>query len=358
MISLLTLISLNPAYAASTQEISSQEMATQQVTVPARQPEVKENTTQELTLDLNQKDIGTQEIVAPFKDVPVGHKYMMAIGYLKEQGLVQGYDDGTFKPDREINRAEALKILQKAITGESAADTQEKTFDTQEKVEKFSFADVKDSDWFYAYVADAWDRKLVKGYPDGLFHPEQTINLAESLKICLLKEGKPIPEKVDEQPYGDVPIDAWFAPFAQAAKARTLVLASRPEGNLNGDMTMTRGSFASLIYKMLLNEQGFSFIRATWYGNEFANWGTASGEVFDPAKMTAAHRKLPFGTKLQVTNPANGQSIEVVINDRGPYSTGIELDLSRAAFEAIASLGAGVIPVQFRETPKVNEYGF
>jgi len=71
--------------------------------------------------------------------------------------------------------------------------------------------------------------------------------------------------------------------------------------------------------------------------------GTASGEIFDPEALTAAHKSLPFHTRVRVTNPANGKSVTVRINDRGPYIDGRCLDLSRAAFGAIADLKTGVL---------------
>ncbi|MET9065974.1 septal ring lytic transglycosylase RlpA family protein [Streptosporangium sandarakinum] len=74
---------------------------------------------------------------------------------------------------------------------------------------------------------------------------------------------------------------------------------------------------------------------------------TASGERFDPGAMTAAHRTLPLGSKVRVTNPANGESVTVRINDRGPYTGGRCLDLSRAAFSAIGDTGAGVMRVEY-----------
>ena len=70
---------------------------------------------------------------------------------------------------------------------------------------------------------------------------------------------------------------------------------------------------------------------------------TASGEPFDPNGLTGAHRTLPFNTKVRVTNPANGRSVVVRINDRGPFVGGRCLDLARGAFMVIASLSAGVI---------------
>ncbi len=71
----------------------------------------------------------------------------------------------------------------------------------------------------------------------------------------------------------------------------------------------------------------------------------ASGGWFNPNAMTAAHKTLPFGTKVRVTNRNNGKSVVVTINDRGPYVAGRVIDLSRAAAQAISMTGAGVAPV-------------
>jgi rare lipoprotein A len=71
---------------------------------------------------------------------------------------------------------------------------------------------------------------------------------------------------------------------------------------------------------------------ATWYASDRR---TASGQAFNPDDMTAAHRTLPLGSRLTVTNPRNGKSVAVVINDRGPFKRGITLDLARGAARAI-----------------------
>ncbi len=71
----------------------------------------------------------------------------------------------------------------------------------------------------------------------------------------------------------------------------------------------------------------------------------ASGGWFNPNAMTAAHKTLPFGTRVRVTNRANGKSVVVTINDRGPYIAGRVIDLSRAAAQAISMTGMGVAPV-------------
>lgn len=78
--------------------------------------------------------------------------------------------------------------------------------------------------------------------------------------------------------------------------------------------------------------------RASWYA---LTSRTASGERMNPSAMTAAHRNLPFGTKLKVTNKRNGRSVVVRINDRGPFIKGRILDLSKAAAHSLGFVGAG-----------------
>jgi rare lipoprotein A len=76
-------------------------------------------------------------------------------------------------------------------------------------------------------------------------------------------------------------------------------------------------------------------VGATWYGNELRGNRTASGEAFNPNGLTAAHRALPFGTCLLVGNPQTGKSVKVRVNDRGPFTKGLTLDLSAGAARAI-----------------------
>lgn len=85
---------------------------------------------------------------------------------------------------------------------------------------------------------------------------------------------------------------------------------------------------------------------ASWYGPGFAGRLTASGEVFDPSELTAAHKTLPFNTRVRVTNLTNGRTVVVRINDRGPFKPGRVIDLSRAAAERIGLVRAGIAPVR------------
>lgn len=80
---------------------------------------------------------------------------------------------------------------------------------------------------------------------------------------------------------------------------------------------------------------------ASYYGRQFAGARTASGQRFDPDALTAAHRTLAFGTKVQVTNPKTGDSVIVTINDRGPFHGNRVIDLSDAAAKEIGIMRAG-----------------
>src|SRR5438067_5547875 len=85
---------------------------------------------------------------------------------------------------------------------------------------------------------------------------------------------------------------------------------------------------------------------ASWYGPGFGGNPTSSGEIYDVTDMTAAHQTLPLGTRVVVTNLANGKSIEVRINDRGPFAKGRIIDLSFAAAHVIDLVGPGTATVR------------
>jgi rare lipoprotein A len=85
---------------------------------------------------------------------------------------------------------------------------------------------------------------------------------------------------------------------------------------------------------------------ASWYGPEFQGRRTSNGEVFDMYQLTAAHRDLPLGTWILVTNLDNGRAVEVRVNDRGPFVSDRILDLSYAAADLLGMVGPGVVPVR------------
>lgn len=88
---------------------------------------------------------------------------------------------------------------------------------------------------------------------------------------------------------------------------------------------------------------------ASWYGPRFHGKTTANGEVYNQAALTAAHKSLPFGTLLQITNLRNGKSTIVRINDRGPYVEGRDLDLSKGTAKSLGILHKGVVRVKVQQ---------
>ena len=133
-----------------------------------------------------------------------------------------------------------------------------------------------------------------------------------------------------------------------AAIAAPTVVTDYPVGNTTlsvgqkNDVNVQKTSFAPNDVKARLLQTGV----ASYYGPGFHGRRTANGETFNMNAMTAAHRTLPFGTKLKVTNLANGQSTIVRVNDRGPYVGGRVIDLSVAAAKQIGSTSSGTAKVK------------
>ncbi len=93
-----------------------------------------------------------------------------------------------------------------------------------------------------------------------------------------------------------------------------------------------------------ITEQG----RASYYADFFQGRKTANGETFRQRKLTAAHRTLPFGTKVKVKNLKNGKTVKVRINDRGPFVDGRVIDLSRKAAKRLGMVNDGVVKVELK----------
>ena len=129
--------------------------------------------------------------------------------------------------------------------------------------------------------------------------------------------------------------NAGFHPPATATKA---------DANQGGESDLTFAKVATAP-KVDPDQAGL----ATWYGGSFAGKKTANGERFDPTKYTAAHRRLPFGTWVEVRRPDTGRSVRVRINDRGPFGDEHRIiDLSRKAAEELDIVREGVTKVELR----------
>ena len=92
--------------------------------------------------------------------------------------------------------------------------------------------------------------------------------------------------------------------------------------------------------------------KASYYADKFKGRPTASGAIFRQSKRTAAHKTLPFGTKVKVVNLTNGRSVKVKINDRGPFVAGRIIDLTKKAARKIGMVNAGVANVEIRYKKK------
>lgn len=275
-----------------------------------------------------------------FSDVEEGSPYFVAISYLEKFGIVDGYSDGTFKPYDDVNRAEALKMLTIASGLFKGSE-----IDALEAEEARPFTDTPSSAWYTNYISAAKNEGIVNGYPDGSFKPEQTVTLAESLKIFFEALGNiEYLEDVSEHLYNDTSETDWFVNYTAYAASKGIVNIYSTN-TMSPNQDMSRGYLGEVIYRSLTADK-YLFGKATYYGSALQGNFTASGEIFDMYKMTAAHKTLPLGTIVNVTNLANGKSIEVKINDRGPYGPGRIIDLSEAAFGEIASHSTGVINAQ------------
>ena len=117
---------------------------------------------------------------------------------------------------------------------------------------------------------------------------------------------------------------------------------------------MIKQIFFSLLVISLFCSCGYTSRKglASYYADSYEGKTTANGEIYRQGKITAAHKTLPFGTKVEVTNLSNNKSVVVRINDRGPFIRGRIIDLTKAAAREIDMVGAGVAKVKIRYKKK------
>lgn len=258
--------------------------------------------------------------------------FKSAIESLASQNMLGGYIDGTFRPEKKLNRVEALKMI-----------LQGSNVEVPEVSGWTGFADVPDNVWFTKFVIRAKTLGLIRGTGKHIFSPARPLTYAEALKIIVRLNGIHVPDNVENPPFPDVSVDAWYASYFMAAKnAGILANSSDP---VYPEKAMIRGELAQLLYQLgkvvnvKENEIGVASFYRTMYERKHPD-DTTSDEAFG-----TAHKTLPFGTKLKVTALDSGKSIIVIVQDRGPYTPGRVVDLSRTAFVKIAPLSQGVVPV-------------
>ncbi len=157
--------------------------------------------------------------------------YEENINALRDYGILEGYADGTFRPDAPVNRAELMKVLiETAFPGMNEPAT----------LRCFDDFPLQETPWYAGYVCSAKERGIVGGYPDGTFRPADTVNLAEALKMTALTFGVHI----------DATAGAWYEPYIDAARER----GALPDLLDDPAHLLTRGEVAGLIHAFLMRE--------------------------------------------------------------------------------------------------------
>ncbi|WP_095011786.1 septal ring lytic transglycosylase RlpA family protein [Tsuneonella mangrovi] len=162
-----------------------------------------------------------------------------------------------------------------------------------------------------------------------------------TLRTLALAAALAIPASVSSPVLADDAADAFAASFDTVPAPRLTVIPSAKAVDLSTFQPPIEGQADDSA-----TGEDLGTGVASYYGRKFNGRSTASGERFDMNAMTAAHKTLPFGSRVRVTNLSNGKSVVVRINDRGPYVKGRTIDLSRAAATEIGLVGHGHTQVE------------
>lgn len=345
---------------------------------------------------------------ADFSDVSSDNRAKVAIDYLVNKGCINGYADGSFKPEKAVSRVETLKIVLACLQLPKLSQSGELTFNPGDLLklgsetltipnsetklaytkyfkfpdpkedEKLKFSDINFGAWYVPYLQESLHRELVKGYADGTIRPDQQVSLAELLTILVRgAEIKKTDYKVDLAVLPDyIDKNAWYAkgiafglqekligieegkrlaPFYSLNRSEAVIIvynylvlsdktASSPQPADTVATTPTESASTNLVSSEIANFKESGV--ASYYGRGVDGVKTASGENLDVDAYQAAHRTLPFNTIVKITNVDNGKWVKARIIDRGPNLEGRIVDLTPAAFEAIADLSAGLAKVE------------
>lgn len=171
-----------------------------------------------------------------FMDVSEVHPHFQAISFLKNEGVIEGYPDGSFKPENSVSRVEVLKFILEGIDAEIA------------NTNSLPFTDTENGTWYADYLQTAIYLGIVDGYPDGSFKPGNTVNKVEFLKMLINAMDVDVNPEIGYLPFDDVDKDHWFAPYVQFAYRRNLI---DTEGRkFNPQEEMTRENVAEAMYRV------------------------------------------------------------------------------------------------------------
>ncbi|MBN1494604.1 S-layer homology domain-containing protein [Candidatus Peregrinibacteria bacterium] len=177
-----------------------------------------------------------------FTDVDTTNKYYTALKFLKDEGIIEGYPDGSFKPESTINRAEFTKIIMGAVATQEALTTCAENYTVANDYNVTLFTDVvfamvggNEPPWYFDYVCVAKFNAVISGYPDGSFKPEQTINFAEASKIIVNAMGEQTPE-----------LTPWYMSYVKELEDKNAI----PTSILSFGQYLTRGEMAEIAYRL------------------------------------------------------------------------------------------------------------
>lgn len=218
--------------------------------------------------------------------------YYTAVSVFTTEGVIQGYADGTFKPDKEISRAEALKIILMAFSLDNNLEAE------------LNFSDVDKEAWYAKFLAIGLNEGIVKGYPDGTFKPGNQVSFVEALKMGLVAKGINVDELSYENVHPDLASSEWYSGIvAYAYKSNLFELAN--DGSIQPGKQLNRAEFTELIYK----------IRSLPSNGKFDlsyNWTETTGRAAVTTKIPYNWEYYDFGGNGLVAGVSNGNENEKI----------------------------------------------
>lgn len=187
---------------------------------------------------------------ADFSDIYNTDADYVAINSLVDQGILVGYEDGTFLPGKEVNRAEALKII---LMGTGVTIDESSTAGVL-------FSDIEEEDWFFPYVSTGVSLGIIRGYEDGTFKPNQTVNRAEAVKMLLAAAEISVDTSTGE----------WYEPYFDYAKTWNIE-PPQTDGLWHAEEAITRANISEMVYRLQQTlAQGHAFDEAqNWLRKDF-----------------------------------------------------------------------------------------
>ncbi|MBT6142890.1 septal ring lytic transglycosylase RlpA family protein [bacterium] len=274
-----------------------------------------------------------------FTDIETGAWY---VDYLKEaviRRLVTGYTDNTIKPNKTVTKAEFYTLLYRLVPE-----------DLKQIQDSPLAKDLNQNDWYFKGLQFALTQEINNTDSDGNINPMRELNrghVAEFLNAYLQwleKKTTPVvtPTAAPAAPTQPAVQQSPFDPTSQSTSSDGA--SSDSTSSSSGDTSSQSNPINLSNLKVGQTEFG----DASFYNDIFEGRLTANGEIFSQEKLMAAHKNLPFGSVVNVTNRQNQKSINVTISDRGPFREGRILDLSKTAFSSIADLNSGVANVTLK----------